>query len=176
MRPPRWWCSARGQGTLSVGAACHSNTIALNNITAWRSPVLRKSEMAGTRPVTHVPCPGFTWRKKLYLHPEEACYLVDRGDLMLFVELQGQQRLLSVQEAYELMVGLEGGHRCVRAFCRPGGGCGRLAITRRPPGSAGVERSHPGAVFGVLSAYAQRVPAHEVWTMVPGIRTALDIV
>jgi hypothetical protein len=47
---------------------------------------------------------GFTWRKRHYLHPEEACYLVDRGDLMLFVEIQGQKRLLSVQEAYELMV------------------------------------------------------------------------
>ena len=30
---------------------------------------------------------------------------MDRGDLMLFAEVQGQQRLLSVQEGYELMVG-----------------------------------------------------------------------
>jgi len=31
---------------------------------------------------------------------------MDRGDLMLFSEVhQGQQRLLSVQEGYELMVG-----------------------------------------------------------------------
>lgn len=34
-----------------------------------------------------------------------AVFFMDRGDLMLFAEVQGQQRLLSVQEGYELMVG-----------------------------------------------------------------------
>ena len=36
--------------------------------------------------------------------PVPRSFLVDRGDLMLFMEVQGQQRLLSVQEGYELMV------------------------------------------------------------------------
>lgn len=64
-------------------------------------------------------CAGFKWRRKHWLHIEEAVFLVDRADLMLFVELQPpsaassstgqparqrQRQLLSLQECFELMV------------------------------------------------------------------------
>jgi hypothetical protein len=52
---------------------------------------------------THVP-KGFSWRRRHYLHIEEAVFYIDRGDLLLFVDVDLQQRLLSVQEAYDLMV------------------------------------------------------------------------
>jgi hypothetical protein len=61
---------------------------------------------------------GFTYHKKHYLFIEEAVYLVDRGDLLLFVQVtdhQGgapSQRLLSVQECYELMTATDpSGHQ-----------------------------------------------------------------
>jgi hypothetical protein len=49
---------------------------------------------------------GFKWRRRQWLHAEEAAFLVDRADLMLFVQQpgSGEQRLLSLQETLELMV------------------------------------------------------------------------
>jgi hypothetical protein len=62
---------------------------------------------------------GFMLNRRHYLHIEEAAYLVDRSDLMLFIEVPVEQpgdgadqqqpqamqrRLLSLQETFELMV------------------------------------------------------------------------
>ena len=71
---------------------------------------------------------GFTWQKNHYLFIEEAVYLVDRGDLLLFVELaptekgdaSAARRLLSIQECYELMTALDEGPV---GPGRRGGGC-----------------------------------------------------
>ncbi|KAG7667495.1 hypothetical protein Ndes2526B_g03498 [Nannochloris sp. 'desiccata'] len=48
---------------------------------------------------------GFMWGKKLFLHPEEALYLVDRANLLLFEDTSASgKHLLSLQECQELMV------------------------------------------------------------------------
>jgi hypothetical protein len=48
---------------------------------------------------------GFMWGKKLFLHPEEALYLVDRANLLLFEDTSASgKRLLSLQECQELML------------------------------------------------------------------------
>ncbi len=48
---------------------------------------------------------GFMWGKKLFLHIEEALYLVDRANLLLFEDTSASgKRLLSVQECQELMI------------------------------------------------------------------------
>jgi len=45
------------------------------------------------------------WGKKLFLHSEEAVYLVDRANLLLFEDTAASgKRLLSLQECHELMV------------------------------------------------------------------------
>lgn len=44
-------------------------------------------------------------------------FFVDRGDLMLFAEVQGQQRLLSVQEGYELMVSAASTNDGLKSVC-----------------------------------------------------------
>jgi hypothetical protein len=45
------------------------------------------------------------WGKKLFLHPEEALYLVDRANLLLFEDTPAAgKRLLSLQECQELMI------------------------------------------------------------------------
>lgn len=60
---------------------------------------------------------GFVKDRKHYLHIEEAAFLVDRADLLLFVEktseddeegggAAGKHQLLSMQEVFELMVGV----------------------------------------------------------------------
>jgi tRNA-splicing endonuclease subunit sen54 N-term len=47
---------------------------------------------------------GFMWGKKLFLHPEEALYLVDRANLLLFEDTSASgKRLLSLQECQEVM-------------------------------------------------------------------------
>ncbi|PRW45365.1 tRNA-splicing endonuclease subunit Sen54 [Chlorella sorokiniana] len=49
---------------------------------------------------------GFTKGPKHYLFPEEAAYLVDRANLLLFLDLGAQkQRLLSLQECLDLLAG-----------------------------------------------------------------------
>jgi len=68
----------------------------------WR-PELMAAEMVKPRKGT-AQHSGFSWRRRHFLHAEEAVFFVDRGDLMLFADSHGQQRLLSVQEAYDLMV------------------------------------------------------------------------
>ncbi|KAG1662381.1 hypothetical protein FOA52_006643 [Chlamydomonas sp. UWO 241] len=68
----------------------------------WR-PELYAAELVKSRKGTAQQS-GFSWRRRHYLHIEEAVFYIDRGDLLLFVEVDRQQRLLSVQEAYDLMV------------------------------------------------------------------------
>jgi hypothetical protein len=73
----------------------------------WR-PALRAAEVKLQRGklMSHI---GFTRAGRLYLHPEEAAYLVDRANLLLFLEeAGGRQRLLSLQETLSLMVSLAG--------------------------------------------------------------------
>ncbi|KAL0041565.1 hypothetical protein WJX79_007557 [Trebouxia sp. C0005] len=48
---------------------------------------------------------GYRHHRKLYLHVEEAVYMVSKGNLLLSVfDSAGQQHLLSLQDATELMV------------------------------------------------------------------------
>eukprot|EP00884_Botryococcus_braunii_P015036 jgi/Botrbrau1/23533/Bobra.0141s0004.1 len=48
---------------------------------------------------------GFMWNGKLHLQPEEAMYLVDRANLLLFRSLDEMRSPLSVQEVFYLMIG-----------------------------------------------------------------------
>ncbi|MEW5303153.1 MAG: hypothetical protein WDW38_001477 [Sanguina aurantia] len=69
----------------------------------WRPSVgaaeLVLSRRSSTRDI------GYVRGKKTYLHIEEAVFLVDRSDMLLFVEdAHGQRRLLSLQECYDLMI------------------------------------------------------------------------
>jgi len=89
----------------------------------WRSEY-NMAELVRVRKTT-AQMNGVSWKGKQYLHIEEAVFFVDRGDLLLFVEVpvvpgagqqqqqqqqqpahsrQMQQRLLSLQEAYDLML------------------------------------------------------------------------
>ncbi|GAX72760.1 hypothetical protein CEUSTIGMA_g216.t1 [Chlamydomonas eustigma] len=68
----------------------------------WRPEILA-AEIVKPRKST-ASSHGFTWRRKQYLHVEEALYFVDRGDLMLILETEGRRRLLSVQESFVLLM------------------------------------------------------------------------
>uniref|UniRef100_A0A7S3QU62 RNase III domain-containing protein n=1 Tax=Dunaliella tertiolecta TaxID=3047 RepID=A0A7S3QU62_DUNTE len=89
----------------------------------WR-PSVGAAEMVLVRKETGQPM-GFRYHRRRYLHIEEAVFLVDRADLLLFVEQEGDEdavpgytltgggssgtqppprhRLLSMQECFELM-------------------------------------------------------------------------
>ncbi|KAL6782333.1 hypothetical protein ACKKBG_A06385 [Auxenochlorella protothecoides x Auxenochlorella symbiontica] len=83
----------------------------------WR-PSLGLAEVVLQRgkAVAHL---GVQQRSRLYLHPEEATYLVDRANLLLFTEGPGRaQRLLSLQEAQDLMLGAGVGIDLYLVFCK----------------------------------------------------------
>lgn len=102
------------------------NLILPRYLTLLAPGCLTSSSLNPSTRLTAAPAPapaGFSLNRRHYLHIEEAAYLVDRADLMLFVEVpdnqqqqghqpppQGptQRRLLSLQETFELMVSVLG--------------------------------------------------------------------
>ncbi|KAK9826601.1 hypothetical protein WJX74_004882 [Apatococcus lobatus] len=62
---------------------------------------------------------GFNWKGKLHLHPEEAMYLMDRANLVLFARSpEGRQPAqLSLLEAYRLMTGAGASMDQYQVYC-----------------------------------------------------------
>lgn len=99
LQPPAW-------RSLSPLRCCASRRRDLS-AAIWRAHlgvaevVLQKGKL-----FTHM---GFMQGSKFYLHIEEALYMVDRANLLLFADEEGRgKRLLSLHEGYQLMVRVGG--------------------------------------------------------------------
>jgi hypothetical protein len=129
---------------------------------------------------------GFMLNRRHYLHIEEAAYLVDRSDLMLFIEVPVEQtgdgadqqqpqamqrRLLSLQETFELMVRNPQSPRLAPCFPVRGKRKATMPAPRHAqtscscapsPSLAGDVWGEHGEVHRVQLSVPYRVPADEV--------------